>query len=79
MYKRQVEGDAGAIGVKGSHIKVTNSQFYSNQANPFNNDLNTGLGGAIYTMGNNVTYDNAIFRYNTAVKDVYKRQYQNIW
>ena len=62
-----VEGDAGAIGVKGSHIKVTNSQFYSNQANPFNNDLNTGLGGAIYTMGNNVTYDNAIFRYNTAV------------
>ena len=62
-----VEGDAGAIGVKGSHIKVTNSQFYSNHANPFNNDLNTGLGGAIYTMGNNVTYDNAIFRYNTAV------------
>ena len=61
------EGDAGAIGVKGSHIKVTNSQFYSNHANPFNNDLNTGLGGAIYTMGNNVTYDNAIFRYNTAV------------
>ena len=45
-----VEGDAGAIGVKGSHIKVTNSQFYSNHANPFNNDLNTGLGGAIYTM-----------------------------
>ena len=62
-----VEGDAGAIGVKGSHIKVTNSQFYSNHADPFNNDLNTGLGGAIYTMGNNVTYDNAIFRYNTAV------------
>ena len=62
-----VEGDAGAIGVKGSHIKVTNLQFYSNHANPFNNDLNTGLGGAIYTMGNNVTYDNAIFRYNTAV------------
>jgi uncharacterized repeat protein (TIGR01451 family) len=62
-----VEGDAGAIGVKGSHIKVTNSQFYSNHANPFNNDLNTGLGGAIYTMGNNVTYDNSIFRYNTAV------------
>ena len=62
-----VEGDAGAIGVKGSHIKVTNSQFYSNHANPFNNDLNTGLGGAIYTMGNNVTYDDAIFRYNTAV------------
>ena len=62
-----VEGDAGAICVKGSHIKVTNSQFYSNHANPFNNDLNTGLGGAIYTMGNNVTYDNAIFRYNTAV------------
>ena len=62
-----VEGDAGAIGVKGSHIKVTNSQFYSNHANPFNNDLNTGLGGAIYTMGNNLTYDNAIFRYNTAV------------
>ena len=62
-----VEGDAGAIGVKGSHIKVTNSQFYSNHANPFNNDLNTGLGGAIYAMGNNVTYDNAIFRYNTAV------------
>ena len=62
-----VEGDAGAIGVKGSHIKVTNSQFYSNHANPFNNDLNNGLGGAIYTMGNNVTYDNAIFRYNTAV------------
>ena len=62
-----VESDAGAIGVKGSHIKVTNSQFYSNHANPFNNDLNTGLGGAIYTMGNNVTYDNAIFRYNTAV------------
>ena len=62
-----VEGDAGAIGVKGSHIKVTNSQFYSNHANPFNNDLNTGLGGAIYTMGNNVTYDNTIFRYNTAV------------
>ena len=62
-----VEGDAGAIGVKGSHIKVTNSQFYSNHANPFNKDLNTGLGGAIYTMGNNVTYDNAIFRYNTAV------------
>ena len=62
-----VEGDAGAIGVKGSHIKVTNSQFYSNHANPFNNDLNTGLGGAIYTRGNNVTYDNAIFRYNTAV------------
>lgn len=62
-----VEGDAGAIGVKGSHIKVTNSQFYSNHANSFNNDLNTGLGGAIYTMGNNVTYDNAIFRYNTAV------------
>ena len=62
-----VEGDAGAIGVKGSHIKVTNSQFYSNHVNPFNNDLNTGLGGAIYTMGNNVTYDNAIFRYNTAV------------
>ena len=62
-----VEGDAGAIGVKGSHIKVTNSQFYSNHANPFNNDLNTGLGGAIYTIGNNVTYDNAIFRYNTAV------------
>ena len=62
-----VEGDAGAIGVKGSHIKVTNSQFYSNHANPFNNDLNAGLGGAIYTMGNNVTYDNAIFRYNTAV------------
>nr|WP_302439198.1 adhesin [Methanobrevibacter smithii] len=62
-----VEGDAGAIGVKGSHIKVTNSQFYSNHANPFNNDLNTGLGGAIYSMGNNVTYDNAIFRYNTAV------------
>ena len=62
-----VEGDAGAIGVKGSHIKVTNSQFYSNHANPFKNDLNTGLGGAIYTMGNNVTYDNAIFRYNTAV------------
>ncbi len=62
-----VEGDAGAIGVKGSHIKVTNSQFYSNHANPFNNDLNTGLGGAIYTMGNNVTYDNAIFRYNAAV------------
>ena len=62
-----VEGDAGAIGVKGSHIKVTNSQFYFNHANPFNNDLNTGLGGAIYTMGNNVTYDNAIFRYNTAV------------
>ena len=62
-----VEGDAGAIGVKGSHIKVTNSQFYSNHANPFNNDLNTGLGGAIYTVGNNVTYDNAIFRYNTAV------------
>ena len=61
------EGDAGAIGVKGSHIKVTNSQFYSNHANPFNNDLNTGLGGAIYSMGNNVTYDNAIFRYNTAV------------
>lgn len=61
------EGDAGAISVKGSHIKVTNSQFYSNHANPFNNDLNTGLGGAIYTMGNNVTYDNAIFRYNTAV------------
>ena len=61
------EGDAGAIGVKGSHIKVTNSQFYSNHADPFNNDLNTGLGGAIYTMGNNVTYDNAIFRYNTAV------------
>ena len=61
------EGDAGAIGVKGSHIKVTNSQFYSNHANPFNNDLNTGLGGAIYTMGNNVTYNNAIFRYNTAV------------
>ena len=62
-----VGGDAGAIGVKGSHIKVTNSQFYSNHANPFKNDLNTGLGGAIYTMGNNVTYDNAIFRYNTAV------------
>ena len=62
-----VEGDAGAICVIGSHIKVTNSQFYSNHANPFNNDLNTGLGGAIYTMGNNVTYDNAIFRYNTAV------------
>ena len=62
-----VEGDAGAICVKGSHIKVTNSQFYSNHANPFNNDLNTGLGGAIYTVGNNVTYDNAIFRYNTAV------------
>ena len=62
-----VEGDAGAIGVKGSHIKVTNSQFYSNHADPFNNDLNTGLGGAIYTVGNNVTYDNAIFRYNTAV------------
>ena len=62
-----VKGDAGAIGVKGSHIKVTNSQFYSNHANPFKNDLNTGLGGAIYTMGNNVTYDNAIFRYNTAV------------
>ena len=62
-----VEGDAGAIGVKGSHIKVTNSQFYSNHANPFKNDLNTGLGGAIYTMGNNITYDNAIFRYNTAV------------
>ena len=62
-----VEGDAGAIGVKGSHIKVTNSQFYSNHANPFKNDLNIGLGGAIYTMGNNVTYDNAIFRYNTAV------------
>ena len=62
-----VEGDAGAICVKGSHIKVTNSHFYSNHANPFNNDLNTGLGGAIYTMGNNVTYDNAIFRYNTAV------------
>ena len=62
-----VEGDAGAIGVKGSHIKVTNSQFYSNHANPFNNDLNTGLGGAIYTIGNDVTYDNAIFRYNTAV------------
>ena len=62
-----VEGDAGAICVKGSHIKVTNSQFYSNHANPFNNDLNTGLGGAIYTMGNNVTYDNAIFKYNTAV------------
>ena len=61
------EGDAGAIGVKGSHIKVTNSQFYSNHANPFNNDLNIGLGGAIYTMGNNVTYNNAIFRYNTAV------------
>ena len=61
------EGDAGAIGVKGSHIKVTNSQFYSNHADPFNHDLNTGLGGAIYTMGNNVTYDNAIFRYNTAV------------
>ena len=61
------EGDAGAISVKGSHIKVTNSQFYSNHVNPFNNDLNTGLGGAIYTMGNNVTYDNAIFRYNTAV------------
>ena len=62
-----VEGDAGAIGVKGSHIKVTNSQFYSNHANPFNNDLNTGLGGAIYTIGDDVTYDNAIFRYNTAV------------
>ena len=62
-----VEGDAGAICVKGSHIKVTNSQFYSNHADPFNNDLNTGLGGAIYTVGNNVTYDNAIFRYNTAV------------
>ena len=61
------EGDAGAIGVKGSHIKVTNSQFYSNHADPFNNDLNTGLGGAIYSIGNNVTYDNAIFRYNTAV------------
>ena len=61
------EGDAGAICVKGSHIKVTNSQFYSNHADPFNNDLNTGLGGAIYTVGNNVTYDNAIFRYNTAV------------
>ena len=61
------EGYAGAIGVKGSHIKVTNSQFYSNHADPFNNDLNTGLGGAIYSIGNNVTYDNAIFRYNTAV------------
>ena len=61
------EGDAGAICVKGSHIKVTNSQFYSNHADPFNNDLNTGLGGAIYTVGNKVTYDNAIFRYNTAV------------
>ena len=61
------EGDAGAIIVRGDHVKVINSQFYSNHANPFNNDLNTGLGGAIYTIGDDVTYDNAIFRYNTAV------------
>ncbi len=37
------EGDAGAIGVKGSHIKSNQFTVLLNHADPFNHDLNTGF------------------------------------
>ena len=67
FVNNSAEGDGGALGVIGDNVQVFSSEFYYNHANPFNNDLNTGLGGAIYNIGNNIVYDNVIFKYNTAV------------
>ena len=56
----------GAIHSHGDYIRVLNSKFISNNAHPSDEDLDNGLGGAIYTKGdfNDIAYCD--FDFNTA-------------
>ncbi len=56
----------GAIHSYGNYIKVLNSRFISNNAHPSDEEMDNGLGGAIYTKGdfNDIAY--CVFSFNTA-------------
>ncbi len=56
----------GAIHTIGDHAKILNSKFKDNHAIPSSDNLDYGLGGAIFINGNNneISYSN--FQYNTA-------------
>lgn len=56
----------GAIHSHGDHVKVQNSKFISNNAHPSDEDMDNGLGGAIYIKGdyNDIAY--CEFDFNTA-------------
>ena len=56
----------GAIHSHGNYIRIINSNFISNNAHPHDTDLKNGLGGAIYTQGNNNDIAYCKFSLNTA-------------
>lgn len=56
----------GAIHTHGDHVKITNSEFYYNNAIPHPEDIEQGLGGAIFISGNNNEISQSIFDRNTA-------------
>ena len=56
----------GAIYTQGSHIHIFNSNFTSNNAIPNPANIDQGLGGAIYIMGDNNTIAYSYFDLNTA-------------
>ena len=61
-----VSQKGGAIFIDGSNAKVISSNFLNNNAIPNPNELDSGLGGAIYIKGDENTIDSSIFNFNTA-------------
>ena len=56
----------GAIHTHGNNVTIRNSQFISNNAIPHEEDIQNGLGGAIYIRGNDNEIISCYFDKNTA-------------
>ena len=64
--RNDVGQKGGAIFIDGSNAKLILSNFLNNNAIPNADELDSGLGGAIYIKGDNNTIDSSIFNFNTA-------------
>ena len=56
----------GALHTHGDYVKIINSEFYYNNAIPHPDDIEQGLGGAIFIRGNHNWVGQSIFDGNTA-------------
>ena len=56
----------GAIHTHGDYARIVNSEFYYNNAVPHPEDMEQGLGGAVFILGNNNEISQSIFDRNTA-------------
>ena len=58
--------DGGGVYLSGKNTKISQSSFIGNDAIPNANNLNDGLGGAVYVRSNQATIQNNEFKLNTA-------------